>query len=126
MIDQNEAKYGAEIREKYGSEAVDKSYARMKSGGRENQVKAESLALQVNAALKAAFDTGEPAGALAQQACELHKQWLCCYWDVYSPEAHMGVAQMYVDDPRFTAYYDKIATGCAVFLRDAIFIYCKG
>jgi len=32
---------------------------------------------------------------------------------------------MYVDDQRFTAYYDKIATGCAVFLRDALAVYCK-
>jgi hypothetical protein len=31
---------------------------------------------------------------------------------------------MYVDDPRFTAYYDKIAPGCAGFLRDAVKIFC--
>jgi DNA-binding transcriptional MerR regulator len=125
MIDKNEALYGAEIREKYGSEAVDKSYAQMRSRGMKGHEKAESLALQVNAALKAAFPTGDPAGALAQRACELHKQWLCCYWDTYSSEAHKGLAKTYVDDPRFTAYYDAIAKGCAVFLRDAINVYCK-
>jgi len=38
---------------------------------------------------------------------------------------HLGLAQMYVDDPRFTAYYDKIAPGAAMFLRDALEIYCK-
>lgn len=27
---------------------------------------------------------------------------------------------MYVEDPRFMAYYDKIAPGSAVFLRDAV------
>lgn len=37
----------------------------------------------------------------------------------------MGLAQMYVDDPRFSEYYDKIAPGCAAFLRDAVIIYCK-
>jgi hypothetical protein len=46
-------------------------------------------------------------------------------WDSYSSEAHKGLAQMYVDDERFTAYYDNIAPGCATFLRDAIMIYCK-
>ena len=40
-------------------------------------------------------------------------------------QAHMGVAQMYVDDPRFGEYYDRIAPGCAVFLRDAAAIYCR-
>jgi hypothetical protein len=27
---------------------------------------------------------------------------------------------MYVADERFSAYYEKIAPGCAVFLRDAM------
>ena len=40
-------------------------------------------------------------------------------------EAHLGLAQMYVDDPRFTEYYDNIAEGAAVFLRDALQIYCR-
>jgi hypothetical protein len=48
---------------------------------------------------------------------------LCYYWDSYSKEAHAGVAQMYVDDERFTAYYDKEQPGTAEFLRDAILIY---
>ena len=30
---------------------------------------------------------------------------------------------MYVDDERFTAYYDKEKPGTAEFLRDAILIY---
>lgn len=30
---------------------------------------------------------------------------------------------MYVDDERFTAYYDKEQAGTAEFLRDAIQIY---
>jgi hypothetical protein len=53
------------------------------------------------------------------------QQWLCFYWDKYTKEAHRGVAQMYTEDERFTEYYDKIAPGCAVFLRDAINIYCR-
>jgi len=30
-----------------------------------------------------------------------------------------GLGQMYVDDPRFTATYDKVRPGLAVFMRDA-------
>lgn len=30
---------------------------------------------------------------------------------------------MYVDDPRFTAYYDKQQPGMAEFLRDAVHFY---
>jgi hypothetical protein len=73
--------------------------------------------------LNEAFKTGDPAGELAQKAADLHRQWLCCFWDSYTKEAHAGVAQMYVDDERFTAYYDKAQPGTAKFLRDAVLIY---
>lgn len=33
------------------------------------------------------------------------------------------LAQMYVDDERFTAYYDAQQPGTAAFLRDAVRIY---
>ena len=38
-------------------------------------------------------------------------------------EAYAGVTQLYVDDERFTAYYDRIQPGGALFLRDAVRIY---
>ncbi|MBP6945539.1 MerR family transcriptional regulator [Patescibacteria group bacterium] len=37
---------------------------------------------------------------------------------------YRNLGQMYVDDPRFTAYYDKFRPGLAVFVRDAIAHYC--
>lgn len=41
-----------------------------------------------------------------------------------SVEMFRSLGQMYVDDPRFTAYYEKFAPGLAVFMRDAIAYYC--
>lgn len=35
----------------------------------------------------------------------------------YSKEAHAGLAKMYVDDERFTAYYDQPKPGAAEFLK---------
>ncbi len=35
------------------------------------------------------------------------------------------LGQMYVDDPRFTAYYEQFGPGLAVFMRDAIHVYCS-
>lgn len=124
LVDDNEAKYGKEIREKYGEEAIDRSNAKLRGMSRARYAEVEQLAREVNEALKAAFEQGDPAGALAQKACALHGQWLLCYWDQYSKEAHMGLGEMYVSDPRFTAYYDQIAPGLAVFLRDALRVYC--
>ena len=124
LISDNEQKYGGEIREKYGDEAVGRSNAKLKNMTKEQYGELETLTQELNNTLKAAFEQGDPGGELAQKACALHKKWLCFYWDHYSKEAHRGVAQMYVDDPRFTAYYDAIAPGCAVFLRDAVRIFC--
>jgi DNA-binding transcriptional MerR regulator len=108
MIDDNERKYGEEIRDKYGKDAVEKSNAKFKNMSKESFDEMERLSAEVNETLKAAFKQGDPAGELAQKACELHKKWLMYTWDSYSKEAHKGVAQMYVCDERFTAYYDKI------------------
>lgn len=125
LVDHNEHQYGEEARTKYGDERVNRSNAKVLNMSKEQFTELERLTEDLNETLKAAFEQGDPASELAQKACELHKKWLCFYWDDYSKEAHKGVTQMYVDDPRFTAYYDKISPGCAAFLRDAVAIYCK-
>jgi DNA-binding transcriptional MerR regulator len=123
LVDDNEAKYGKEIREKYGEETVNKSNQKVKGMSQEQYDEVTKLATDVIETLLAAFKTGDPAGEIAQKAADLHRQWLCYYWDSYSKEAHAGVAQMYVDDPRFTAYYEEKQPGAAKFLRDAVHIY---
>ena len=127
IVDDNERKYGAEIRAKYGDEVVDRANARLSGQTREQYEESQRLTKELNDMLKAAFEQGDPAGPLAQKACELHKEWLCFFWDegVYSKDSHLGMAQMYVDDERFRAHYDGIAPGLAVFLRDAITIFCR-
>jgi hypothetical protein len=125
LIKNNEDKYGKETRTLYGDEAVNRSNVKVNGMTKEQYAEVEKLSQEVNEALRLAFEQGNPTGEPAQKACELHKRWLCYFWDDYTPEAHMCVAQMYVDDQRFTAYYDKIAPGCAVFLRDALAVYCN-
>ncbi|MFB3165411.1 MerR family transcriptional regulator [Neobacillus sp. 179-J 1A1 HS] len=123
MVEDNEKKYGKEIRDKYGKENVEASNAKVMNMTEEQYQEVTALAEQIHTTLAEAFKIGDPAGELAQKAADLHKQWLTYYWKDYSKEAHAGLAQMYVDDERFTAYYDKEQPGTAVFLRDAIHIY---
>jgi DNA-binding transcriptional MerR regulator len=125
LIDENEREYGAEMRGKYGDQAVDESNARLKGLTQEQYDEGERLRLSLEETLKAAFDAGDPAGELAQKACDLHRQWLCIFYPGYGKEYHKGLAEMYVADERFRANYDKLAPGCAEFLRDAINIYCE-
>ncbi|GAA3409698.1 MerR family transcriptional regulator [Paenibacillus hodogayensis] len=123
LIDDNESMYGAEIRAKYGTEQVERANRKIKGMSEKQYAEVERLGEAIHEALAAAFATGDPAGELAQNAAELHRQWISFYWDRYSPAAHAGLAQMYVDDERFTAYYDRTKPGTAAFLRDAILIY---
>ena len=52
----------------------------------------------------------------------MHGHWLRVCWPegAYTPEAHKSLADGYVSDERFRAYYDKVVPGAAQFLRDAI------
>ena len=124
MIEENEEKYGAEIRAKYGAEAVDRSNELLKNMTMEQYEEWQQLSADVLATLKAAMATNDPAGELGQKAADLHRQWLNFTWNHYDKEAHAGLARMYVDDPRFTAYYDdQVQPWAAEFLRDAVLIY---
>ncbi|WP_248930064.1 MerR family transcriptional regulator [Paenibacillus hamazuiensis] len=123
LIDENEAKYGEEIREKYGDDAVNKSNAKLKNMTPEQYEELKRLEAEVKDTLAEAFKTGDPASDIAQKAADLHKRWLTYYWSEYSKEAHANLAQMYVDDERFKAYYDEKQPGLAEFLRDAVHIY---
>ncbi|MBC2193980.1 MerR family transcriptional regulator [Listeria booriae] len=123
MIDENEEKYGTEIREKYGDDNINKSNAKLKGMSEAEIERVNRLAETILVELAEAFETGDPAGEKAQEVAAMHKEWLSTYWDTYSKEAHAGLAQMYVDDERFTAYYDKDQPGLAAFLRDAIVIF---
>ncbi|MGI2328577.1 MerR family transcriptional regulator [Planococcus sp. YIM B11945] len=123
LIEDNEKQYGDEIREKYGDKTIDASNAKMMNMSEERFAEFTRLGEELQKTLAEAFKTGAPESELAQKAADLHKQWLAFTWPTYSKEAHAGLAQMYVDDERFTAYYDKDQPGTAVFLRDAIYIY---
>lgn len=123
MIDDNERKYGSEIRKKYGKDTIEKSNAKVMNMTEQQYDDVTKLASQLTITLAEAFKNGDPASVIAQEAADLHKKWLTYYWSEYTVEAHAGLAQMYVDDERFTAYYDKEQPGTAAFLRDAVLIY---
>lgn len=125
LVDENERRYGKEIRGKYGDDTVDKSNEKLLGMTREQYDDLEILTQELNNALKEACAAGDPASERAQEACRLHKKWLSFYQpdNTFSPEYHMSLGQMYADDDRFAQYYEKIAPGCAVFLRDALMIF---
>ncbi len=126
LVKENEEKYGKEIREKYGDKTVDESNAKMMNLSPEEYQKLQDLAAEISTRLEEAVNNHlDPKGEEGLAIAALHKEWLGFTWPSYSVEAHKGLGQMYVDDERFTAYYDKNVSGCAVFLRDAISEHMK-
>ncbi|MEK4488910.1 MerR family transcriptional regulator [Paenibacillus sp. FSL L8-0493] len=123
LVDDNEKKYGQEIREKYGDDTINQTNQKLKGMTEEQYSAIQQLEEELFETLLQAMEHGDPASVLAQKSADLHREWLSFYWNSYSKEAHAGVAQLYVDDERFTEYYDKRRPGLAAFLRDAVHIY---
>ncbi|BAK43844.1 MerR family transcriptional regulator [Eggerthella sp. YY7918] len=126
LVDENEKKYGAEVRERWGDAAADASNAKVMGMSEQQYAHTQELEAQMRKALLAGMEAGDPAGEDAQRAADLHRQWLCEFWadGAYSKEAHAALAEGYVADERFKAYYEAIAPGATEFLRDAIKVYC--
>lgn len=71
--------------------------------------------------LAQAFTSGvPPTGAVAAALVEEHRRFIDRNFYDCSPAMQLELGQMYVEDARFTAYYDIAAPGLAVWLRDAI------
>ena len=121
-VSENEEAYGAEIREAYGDEAIDAANEKYVTMGEAAHLRADELELAIKEQLRRAMDAGDAAGPEARKLAAMHGHWLRMYWPegMYTPEAHKGLADGYVSDERFRAYYDEAAPGAAQFLRDAI------
>lgn len=69
----------------------------------------------------AVMESGAPADSeQARELAEEHRQLISRWFYECSYEMHTGLADMYVDDPRFTAYFEKIKPGMARYLSEAI------
>ena len=122
----NEEVYGAEIRAKYGDKEVDEANAAVMHLSREQYQEWTDLGREIQERLEAAVRAGlSPESEAGKEVCALHRRWLTLTGNRYDPAKHRGIAELYVMDQRFTAYYDKHLPGCARFLRDAVVHWAK-
>jgi hypothetical protein len=67
----------------------------------------------------------QPASDPAVQAeVDQHYRWVARYWTP-SAQTYRNLGQLYVDDPRFRADYERITEGLAAFQRDAMTTYAN-
>lgn len=126
-IEENEKKYGAEIREKYGDKTVDAGNEKFGNLTPEQYRRMQELEARLLSGLEQAVRNGsDPAGETGKKLAEMHREWLTFVWPEYTEQAHAGLVRMYVEDERFRKHYDGGVKGCAAFLRDAVLAHTGG
>lgn len=115
--------YEAEARQRWGDQAVDDSKARHAALTPEAKQAFMEESVAVNEELARCLDAGlPPEDAAVQAAVDRHYKWVCVSWTP-DAESYVGLGQLYVDDPRFTAFYDKYREGLAHYLLAGIRVY---
>jgi len=116
-------KYQEEARQKWGdTKAYKQSAERVKKMSKGDLAAIQKENEEVNRGLAAAMDKGakskEAQAAIARHHAGIERFYTC------SPAMYRNLGKMYVDDPRFTAHYEKYRPGLAIFVRDAIVYFC--
>jgi hypothetical protein len=75
-------------------------------------------------AFVAAMEAGaQPGSADVLPLVDRHYEGLRAFYDP-NPQMYRGLADVYVQDARFTATFDRYKPGLAAYLRDAIHAWC--
>lgn len=111
-----------EAKEKWGNtEAFKQSEERVKKIGPLGLAKVVKEQAELLKEIAAAMPQG-PNSDVVQKLIARHYEGLKAF---YEPDFKMyrGLADMYVTDPRFKEFYDKVAPGLAEFMREAMNAY---
>jgi hypothetical protein len=120
-----QAELQEEARQRWGAERVDAANATVAGNSKEwRQSQSQQWAGQLDA-LVALIDTGhEPGDAEVLDALDGHHRWLSGYWTP-NRESYTGLGDLYADDPRFRANFDRTDPRLAEFMRAAMAAYAR-
>jgi DNA-binding transcriptional MerR regulator len=120
--DHDPTQYADEVQERWGdTDAYQQSNARTSSYRKEDWLRIQAEQAVVEQRLIAALSAGLPAdGPEAMDAAEQHRAQISRNFYDCPSAIHVGLAEMYLADPRFTAHYEQRAPGLAQYLHDAI------
>lgn len=122
--EEEEKKYEKEAMQMYDPETVKESNARWRAYSKADK---ERIGREGNAAYDAMVKA-IPRGAdslEAQAGVEAWRKHMSYFWEP-EDEQLLGLADLYNEDPRFKANFDKVHPDLAVFMREAIRIYVEG
>ncbi|MDG4759867.1 MerR family transcriptional regulator [Micromonospora sp. WMMD710] len=112
----------AEAEQRWGdTDAYRESNRRASRYGKEDWLRIKAETEDWGRRIVAALASGAPAdGPEAMDLAEEHRQSISRWFYECSYEMHTGLADMYLADERFTAYYENLAPGLAAYLNEAI------
>ena len=121
-VQENEERYGAEARARYGDEAIDAANEALLDMDPETWNDMKELERAILGQLSIAMGIGDPESNETHKLVAMHRRWIALNWG-HEPqdEAYLGLAHGYLADRRFIDYYDKpCGTGATAFLVQAI------
>ncbi|GAA3747491.1 TipAS antibiotic-recognition domain-containing protein [Plantactinospora mayteni] len=119
-------RYADEVTQRWGKEAYQRGDRWWRSLSEDEQKAFQQRQLDIAADFGRAYGAGAAAdGEEAQAITQRHYEWLSVTGDPVNREYFLGLAEMYVADPRFTANYDRHGAGTAAFIRDAMKVYAE-
>ena len=114
--------YAEEAEQRWGdSEAWSQSQRRTATYSKDDWVRIKAEGSEVEQRMVAAMTEGVPADSeRAMDLAEEFRQQISRYYYDCTPEIHAGLGRMYVEDERFTGYYERIAPGLAQYVSTAV------
>jgi DNA-binding transcriptional MerR regulator len=111
-----------ETEQRWGeTDAYQQSRRRVSSYTKEDWVRIRAETEDVERRLQQVMERGQaPQSDIAMDIAEEHRCVISRWYYDCDHTMHRGLAQMYVDDPRFTAHYERRAAGLASFTAAAI------
>lgn len=115
-------KMRAEVSDKWGEKELLATEERIRTLGKEGWKDTKKKGEDIVQLLSELMDLGADHEKV-QKAIQLYHRYMNTFYEV-DEARYRGLAQMYVDDGRFTAYYEKYREGLAHFVKQAIDVYC--
>jgi DNA-binding transcriptional MerR regulator len=117
--------YRKEVIERWGEDAYARGDRWWRSQSDDDKQRFQRTQVEIAADYGVAQEAGKPVESDDVQAItRRHVDWLS---QVATPSKSylLGLGELYVNDPRFAANYDKHGAGTAAYVRDALTVYAE-
>lgn len=111
-------RWNKEVDEKYDPEKVAESRHNVGKMSKDQFKRVQEEGDRITLAISELMDrkVGAPD---VQDLIKKHHAWIENFY-VCPPEMYKGLGQLYIENPEFTAFYEKVSPGLATFMCDAM------